>query len=171
MLRMSIWVHSYAVIHVRMTVDFRKNRARLGLCEIFVMKWLRCSPSLNVSHMCIGCIQSILAPWCAVDEHDMGSLTVIRLCRSGVNFGVLGVDLSWYDVVMSLLRLLQASDWIPHPYWMYTKHFGTLICCVWAYGTTLTVICLCRLGVDFWGLGVDLKGCDVVMSKVRPQQS
>ena len=57
------------------------------------------------------------------------------------------------DVVMSLLRLHQASDWIPHPYWMYTKCCGTLICCVWAYGATLTVIRLCRLGMDFgfWG--------------------
>jgi hypothetical protein len=34
----------------------------------------------------------------------------------------LGADLSPSDVVMSLLRLQQASDWIPHPYWMYTKY-------------------------------------------------
>jgi len=74
------------------------------------------------------------------------------LCRSGVEFWDLRVDLSRYDVVMSLLRLLQASDWIPHPYWMYTKPFGTLICCVWAYGATLTVIHLCRCGVGF-GVG------------------
>jgi hypothetical protein len=65
MLRMSIWVHSYAVIHVRMTVNFiRKNRARLGLCDD-AMKWfLRlqlCNPSLNVSHIRIGCIESVLA--------------------------------------------------------------------------------------------------------------
>ena len=75
------------------------------------------------------------------------------LCRSGVDFEVLRVDPSRYDVVMSLLRLLQASDWIPHPYWMYTKPFGTLICCVWAYGSSLTVIRLCRSGsgVEFWG--------------------
>ncbi len=46
----------------------------------------------------------------------------------------------WYDVVMSLLRPQQASDCIPHPYCIYTKPFGTLICCVWAYGTTFTVM-------------------------------
>ena len=154
MLRMSIWVHSYAVIHVWTTVNFRENRARLGLKDV-AMKWLRLQPLFEyVSHIIrIGCIQSVLAPWCVVAEHNMGSLTLIRLCRSGVDFGVLGVDLSWCDVVMSLLRLQQASDWIPHPYWMYTKCFGTLICCVWAYGATLTVMRLCRSGVDFGVLG------------------
>ena len=69
----------------------------------------------------------------------------------------------WGHVVMPLLRLQQASDWIPHPYWMYTKCFGTLICWVWAYGATLTVIRLCRSGVDFGVLGVDLSPCNVVM--------
>ncbi len=78
------------------------------------------------------------------------------LCKSEVNFGVLGVDLSLYDVVMSLLRLQQASDWTPHPYWIYTKPFGTLICCVCANGATPTVMHLCRSGVDFGVLGVDL---------------
>ncbi len=49
----------------------------------------------------------------------------------GVGGGVLGVDLkAGCDVVMSKLRAQQASDWILHPYGMYTKHFGTLICCV-----------------------------------------
>ena len=106
----------------------------------------------------------------------MGSLTLIRLCRSGVDFGVLGVDLSWCDVVMSLLRLQQASDWIPHPYWMYTKCFGTLICCVWAYGATLTVMSLCRSGVDFGVLGgtpepKTKSDVNVIVSKWRPQQA
>jgi hypothetical protein len=88
-----------------------------------------------------------------------------------VDFGVLGVDLSRYDVVMSLLRLQQASKWTPHPYWMYTKPFGTLICCVWACGATLAFIHLCRAGVDFEVLGVDLSPYDVVMSLLRLQQA
>ena len=62
MLRMSIWVHSYAVIHVWMTVNFRENRARLGLKDV-AMKWLRLQPLFEyVSHIRIGCIQSVLAP-------------------------------------------------------------------------------------------------------------
>ncbi len=64
-------------------------------------------------------------------------------------FGIMGVDLSLCDAVMSWLRLQQASDWIPH----YTKCFGTLICWVWAYGTTLTTVPLCRSRVDFSGFG------------------
>ncbi len=41
--------------------------------------------------------------------------------------------------------------------------FGTLVCWVWAYGATLTVIRLCRSGVDFGIMGVDLSPCNVVM--------
>ncbi len=94
------------------------------------------------------------------------TLTVIPPLQVGGGFWVLGVDLSPCDVVMSWLRLQQASDWIPYPYWMYTKCFGTLIwCVVWAcgYGTTLTAVPLCnRLRVDFGVLGVDLSLCDML---------
>ena len=37
---------------------------------------------------------------------------------------------------MSWLRLKQSSDWIPHPYWICAKCFGTLIWCEWLYGST-----------------------------------
>jgi hypothetical protein len=93
------------------------------------------------------------------------TLTVMHLCRYGVGFGVWVVDLRWYDVViMSLLRLQQASDCIPHPYWIYTKPFGTLICCVWAYGATLTGMHLCRSGVDFGVLGARMICCYVILA-------
>jgi hypothetical protein len=108
---------------------------------------------------------------CCVWAHG-ATLTVIPpLCRAGVDFGIMGVDLSLCDVVMSWLRLQQASDWIPHPYWMYTKCFGTLICWVWAYGATLTVIPPLQVGGGFGVLGVDLSPCDVVMSWLRLQQA
>ena len=40
-----------------------------------------------------------------------------------------------YPTVVSKWRPQQASDWIPHPYWMYTMCFGTLICClcIWVH--------------------------------------
>ena len=62
-------------------------------------------------------------------------------------FEITGVDPTPCNV------LQQASDWITNLYWMYTKCFGTLICWVWAYGTTLTLFRICRSGVDlgFWG--------------------
>ncbi len=64
----------------------------------------------------------------------MGSLTLICLGRSGVDFEVLGVDLCWCDVVMSLLRLQQASDWIPHPYWMYKVFWHLDMLCMGLWG-------------------------------------
>ena len=75
------------------------------------------------------------------------------------------------DVVMSWLRLQQASDWIPHPYWMYTKCFRSLRWCEWPYEFTLTLIGLCRWGADFGFLGVDLSPSDVVMSWLRLQEA
>ncbi len=83
-----------------------------------------------------------------------------------------GVDLSQSDVVISRLRLVQqASDCIPHSYWMYTKCFGSLRWCEWAYGSTLTLLSLCRWGDDFVFLGVDLSLSDVVMSWLRLQEA
>ena len=40
---------------------------------------------------------------------------------------------------------------IPYPYWIYTKCFTTLISYEWEYGSTLTLLCLCRFGMDFRG--------------------
>ncbi len=65
----------------------------------------------------------------------------------GVSFRINGVWSSLYDVVVSLLRLQTPIDYIPHPYWMYTKCFSTLRCCRWAYGYTLMPYCyMCRWG-------------------------
>ena len=52
---------------------------------------------------------------------------------------------------------------------MYTKCFSTLICCGWAYGSTLTLLRMRRSGVDFWKIGVGLSPSDVVMSWLRLQ--
>jgi hypothetical protein len=53
---------------------------------------------------------------------------------------------------------------------MYTKCFSTLICCEWVYGSTLTLLCLCRSEVvDVLMIGVGLSLCDVVMSWLRLQ--
>ncbi len=55
-------------------------------------------------------------------------------------------------------------DCIPHPYHIYTKSFSTLIWCGWAYGSTLTLLCRCRSGVNFWKIGAGLSPSDVAMS-------
>ncbi len=73
--------------------------------------------------------------------------------------------LSPSDVVMSWLRLQQASDCITHLYWMYTKCFVALIWCVWAYGSTLTQLGLCRWGLImvFWGRSEPGWCCNITM--------
>ncbi len=79
-------------------------------------------------------------------------------------FGDIWVDLSMSDVAMLWLRLKPPVECISHPYDMYTKCFTTLICCGWAYGSTLTLVCLYRSGVDFWDIGVVLSLTDVAVS-------
>ncbi len=86
-------------------------------------------PPWAASHIHIIFIQSVLAPWYAVDEHIRCTVTLLHLCKLGVDFRKIGVGLSRSDVVMSWLRLQTPVDCIPHPYHMYTKCFSTLICC------------------------------------------
>ncbi len=40
MLWMGIWVHPYAIVHVQVGVNFRKNGAWLSLYDV-VVSWLR----------------------------------------------------------------------------------------------------------------------------------
>ena len=97
------------------------------------------------------------------------TLTLLRLCRWGWNFAILGTWLSLSDVVRSWLRLQSPVDYIPLPYHIYTKCFSTLIYCGWAYGSTLTLLRLCRWGWIFTKLGTWLSPSDVVRSWLRLQ--
>jgi hypothetical protein len=167
---MGIWEHPYTVRTVQVgggsCWGFGGRPSLKKSCNVIIeaATGFRLDPPY---WMYINCFGTLI---CFVWAYET-TLTVIHLCRwSGVDFGVLGVDLSPNDVLMSWLRLQQASDWIPHLYWMYIKCFGTFICCVWAYGITITVICLCRSEMDFGVLGVDLSPNNVVMSLLRPQQ-
>jgi hypothetical protein len=66
----------------------------------------------------------------------------------GVNFRENGEWSRLYDVAVSWLRLQTPKDCIPHSCWMYTKCFGTLRCCGWAYGYVLTLThCAGRGGI------------------------
>ena len=78
--------------------------------------------------------------------------------------GVHPTSIMSYDVVMSWLRLQTCLECIPHPCHMYTQCFSTLICCGWTYGCTLTLLRLCRVGVDFWKIELSPSPSDVVMS-------
>jgi hypothetical protein len=98
------------------------------------------------------------------------ALTLLCLCRLGVGFRKIGVGQSLSDVVMSWLRLQTCLERIPHPCHMYTQCFSTLICCGWAHGSTLTLLHLCRSGVDFRKIELSPSPSDVaVMSWLRLQ--
>ncbi len=111
-----------------------------------------CKRSQVASHTHIICIQSVLAPWYAVDGH-MGAPLHCNTCASGGEFLEVGVWVRANGVVVSWLSLQTASEGIAHPYHMYTKCFSTLICCGWTYGCTLTLLYLCRWGWIFGKLG------------------
>ena len=94
------------------------------------------------------------------------TLTLLRLCRAGV------IELSPSppsDVVMSWLRLQTRFECISHPCHMYKQCFSNLICCGWAYGCTLTLLRLCRAGVDFRKIDLSPSPSDAVMSWLRLQ--
>ena len=73
------------------------------------------------------------------------------------------------NVVISWLRLQTCTDCIPHPCHMYTQCLSTLICCGWAYGCTLTLLRLCRSGVEIRKIELSPSPSDVVMSWLRLQ--
>jgi hypothetical protein len=112
-------------------------------------------PAWSAFHIHFICIQSVSAPWYAVDGHMASTLTLLCLCRSGVEFRKIGLSPSPSDVVMSWLSLQTHLECIPHEYHMYTKTFITLICRGLAYGCTLTLVRLWRSGWFLRKLGYD----------------
>ena len=80
-----------------------------------------------------------------------------------------GVWPSLYDVAVSWLRLQPPIDFIPHPYWMYTKCFSSLRCYGWANRYTLIPYYIVQVGVNFRENGVWLSLYDVAVSWLRLQ--
>ena len=114
-------------------------------------------------------IKSILASYYAVEGNMGAPLTLLCLCRSGVDFRKIGLSPSPSDVVMSWLRLQTCLECIPHPCHMYIQCFSTLICCGWAYGCTLTLLHLCRWRWILGKLGAWLSPSNVVRTWLRLQ--
>jgi hypothetical protein len=133
------------------------------------MSWLRLQTRLECiprpSHMYTQCFSTLI---CCGWAYGC-TLTLLRLCRAGVDFREIELSPSPSDVVMSWLRLQTRFECIPHLFYMYTKCLSTLICRGWAYGCTLTLLCLCRSGGEFWKIGVGRSLSDAVMSWLRLQ--
>ncbi len=88
------------------------------------------------------------------------------------DFGVLGHLCSQNDVITSWLRLTATSNCFLHPYQTYTKYLSTLICCPWAYGSSLKYLYPHYLAI-FWGSGslVESKWCHYIMVDWQPPQT
>jgi hypothetical protein len=87
---------------------------------------------------------SILDIYKVIEHIDMLSIVIelqpytVIPTLLGLKFGALGHLQSQNDVLMSWLRLTATSNHFPHPYKTYTKSLSTLICCLQAYGSSLT---------------------------------
>ncbi len=103
-------------------------------------------------HIHIISIQSVLAPWYAVDGH-MGAPLHWYLCKWGWMFRKLGCGrgqtVLWFHGWG--YKQLQTASHI-HIICIQ-KCFSTLICCGWTYGCTLTLLYLCKWGGNLGKLG------------------
>jgi hypothetical protein len=88
--------------------------------------------------------------------------------QAGGEFWIIGVGRSLIDAVMSWLRLQTHLESTPHPCYMYTKCFSTLINCGWSYGCALALTLLpILLGSYFVVLCHLWSHYDVIMSWLR----
>jgi len=141
-LRYSVDVHMGTSLCWNILFRWGWISGKMGYGQACMMLWCHgwgFKPTLTASYIYVGCIQSVLAPWDAVDGHMGTPLCRYYIVQVGVNFRENGVWPSHYDVVRSWLRLQTPIDCIPHPYWMYKKCYSTLLrCCGWAdHGYTL----------------------------------
>jgi len=152
----------------RSGVKFRKIGVGQSLSDV-VISWLRLQTCLEcIPHPCHMYKQRFSTLMCC-GWANWSTLALLRLCRSGVDFSKIELSPSPSDVVMSWLRLQTCLECIPNSCHMYTKCFSTLIRCGWAYGCALTLLCMCRSGVEFRKIGVGRSLSDVVMSWLRLQ--
>jgi len=111
--------------------------------------------------------QHLDMPWMGIWVHPY----TVTLVQVRVDFRKIGVGRSLSNVVMSWLRFQTHMESILHPFHMYTKCFTTLICHGWVYGCALTLLCLCRSGVEFRKIGVEQSLSDVAISWLRLQHA
>ena len=164
MLWMGICVYPYTVTS-RPGVEFRKIELSPSPSDV-VMSWLRLQTRLECiphpCHMYTKCFSTLICRGWAYGC----TLTLLRLCRAGVDFRKIELSPSPSDVVMSWLRLQTCLECIPHPCHMSTKCLSTLICCGWAYGCALTLLPI-LLGSYFVVLCHLWSQHDVIMSWLR----
>jgi hypothetical protein len=125
----------------------------------------------TASHIHIGCIQSVLAPYYAVNGH-IGSPLHCNTCEGlGPNFEKLGYGRTWMT--------LWCHGWgCKRLQTVYHIHIGciqncfsTLICCKWGYGCYPYTVIPVEVGAKFWKIGVWADLNDIGMSWLRLQEA
>jgi hypothetical protein len=86
-------------------------------------------------------------------------------------FVKIGVCANPNYVVVSRLRLIEASDCIPHPYRRYIQCFVILICCEWTYGCTPYTVIPVQVGAKLMKIGVCASPNEVGVSWMRLQEA
>jgi hypothetical protein len=108
-------------------------------------------------HMYTKCFSIVI---CCEGAYE-STLTLLPLCRWGwisrENGGRAEAE-QW-----SWLRIQTHTVCIPHPYYMYTKYFSTLLSCRWAKGPALTLLLMCQVGLDLRKIRVWPEWCCGIM--------
>ena len=102
-----------------------------------IMSCLRLTATSNCfPHPYQTCTKCLSTSICCLQAY---SITLTQLYPSYFpQIWALGHLWSQNDVIMSWLRLTANSNCLPHPYQTYAKCLSTLICCPYAYGSSLT---------------------------------
>ncbi len=94
-------------------------------------------PPQTDSHIHITHIQSVWAHWYMLSIGIQQQPNTVLRTLIGSDFGVRVYLWSQHDVITSWLMLRFTLNCFPHQYYTYTKCLSTLICCPWAYSSSL----------------------------------
>ncbi len=145
--KQSVWAHWYAVHgHVAVASNSYTHTTwvRLwGAGSLVESTWCHYVMVEAASHLKLLCT-SILDIKKVFENIDMLSMGIQEQPKKQLYLHYLGqildsgslVESKWWRV-MSLLRLNANSNCYLHPYYTYTKCLSLLICCSWAYGSSL----------------------------------
>jgi hypothetical protein len=110
-------------------------------------------PPLIASHIHIGHIYSVMAPFNDVSVHIMNAPLLCYTTKARSDFGNSGVTAEWKWCHDSWLRLQTTFNCFSHPYWKYIVCFGTFQWCQCVYyewTLTLTTLLYQQTWIRFW---------------------
>ncbi len=142
----SVWAHWYTVHwHMAVASNSHTNSTWIifgGSGSLVESKW--CHYVMVKAHSHLKLLPASILDICKVFEHIDIQFWGVWLQPQTVlptllvsDFGVLGHLWSQNDIITPWFRLTANSNCFLHPHHTYTKCLITLICCPWAYGSSL----------------------------------